>query len=358
MTKIIPVIMSGGAGSRLWPLSRQSEPKQLLPLISNQTMVQETVARFDDELFADPVFICNALHVDAIEAQMAEVGRKIDALIVEPIGRNTAPCAVVAACHGALKDDHLVMLVPADHHVKDKAAFTAAIKKAVKAAQDGYLVTFGITPDAPETGYGYIAQGDRLGAGVFKVDAFKEKPDAVTAQSYLDAGNYAWNAGIFLFSPQSFLSEAQSHAADIAQTAEAAYAAASRAGAVVSLPKDLFAICPSESIDYAVMEHTSKAAVVPCDIGWNDIGSYASLKTARAEIDVDAACNTVRGRVIIEDSANCLVDSDSLPVSLVGVKDVAVIVKNGEILVVNLNKAQSVKQIVGQLKSNGETERL
>ena len=358
MTKIIPVIMSGGAGSRLWPLSRQSEPKQLLPLISDQTMVQETVARFDDELFADPVFICNELHVEAIEAQMSQMGRVVDAIIVEPMGRNTAPCAVVAACHGAQKSDHLVMLVPADHHVKDKAAFTAAIKKAVKSAQDGYLVTFGITPDAPETGYGYIAQGETLEAGVFKVDAFREKPDAATAQTYLDAGHYAWNAGIFLFSPQSFLSEAQAHAADIAKTAEAAYAASSRRGAVVSLPKDLFAACPSESIDYAVMEHTTKAAIVPCDIGWNDIGSYASLKTARSEIDADAAGNSVRGSVMIDGSENCLVDTDSLPVSLVGMKDVAVIVKNGEILVVNLEQSQAVKNIVGQLKANGETGRL
>ena len=358
MTKIIPVIMSGGAGSRLWPLSRNAAPKQLLPLISDQTMVQETVARFDDELFADPVFICNALHVEAITAQMAEVGRVVDALIVEPVGRNTAPCAVVAACHGAQKQDHLVMLVPADHHVKDKAAFTAAIKKAVKSAKEGYLVTFGITPDAPETGYGYIAQGEALASGVFKVDAFKEKPDAQTAQTYLESGNYAWNAGIFLFSPQSFLSEAQSHASDIANTAEAAYAASSRAGAVVSLPKELFAACPSESIDYAVMEHTKKAAVVPCNIGWNDIGSFASLKTARAEIDADAAGNSFRGNVMIEASENCLVDTDSLPVSLVGMKDVAVIVKDGEILVVKLEEAQSVKQIVGQLKGRGETERL
>ena len=358
MTKIIPVIMSGGAGSRLWPLSRNAAPKQLLPLISDQTMVQETVARFDDELFADPVFICNALHVEAITAQMAEVDRKIDALIVEPVGRNTAPCAVVAACHGAKMDDHLVMLVPADHHVKDKAAFTAAIKKAVKSAKEGYLVTFGITPDAPETGYGYIAQGKSLASGVFKVDAFKEKPDAATAQTYLDSGNYAWNAGIFLFSPQSFLSEAHTHSADIAVAAEAAYAVASRAGVVVNLPKELFAACPSESIDYAVMEHTKKAAVVPCDIGWNDIGSFASLKTARAEIDADAAGNNVRGHVMIEASTDCLVESDSLPVSLVGMKDVAVIVKNGEIMVVNLNEAQSVKQIVEQLKGRGESERL
>ncbi len=358
MTKIVPVIMSGGAGSRLWPLSRQANPKQLLPLVTDQTMVQETVERFDGERFTDPVFICNALHVEAIAAQMAEIGRKVDAFIVEPVGRNTAPCAVVAAVHAAKKDGALVMLVPADHHVKKPESFRAAIEKAVSAAQDGYLVTFGITPDGPETGYGYIAQGETLETGVFKVDAFREKPDLETAKSYLDSGNYAWNAGIFLFSPEAFLEEARAHAGDIAQEAEKAYDAADHSGNVIHLDKNIFSACPSESIDYAVMENTSRAAVVPCEIGWNDIGSFTSLQAARAQIASDDHGNALSEGVMSEGSENCLVQSDGMPVSIVGLSNVGVIVHGGEVLVVNLDESQAVKKIVTRLKDGQETDRL
>lgn len=358
MSKIIPVIMSGGAGSRLWPLSRQAEPKQLLPLVTEKTMVQETVARFSGDIFFDPVFICNRLHTDSIEAQMAEIGCDVDALIVEPIGRNTAPCAVVAACHAAQKENSLVLLVPADHHVKNPEAFQSAIKKAASFAQDGYLVTFGIEPDAPETGYGYIAQGEPLGEGVYKVASFKEKPDVNTAHNYLDAGGYSWNAGIFLFSPDSFLSEVGSYAPEILTNAQLAFHNALRKDRIIELDKVAFKNCPSESIDYAVMEHTKKAAIVPCDIGWNDIGSYTSLLAARVENESDSAGNCTRGSVIVEGSQGCFVDTDGLPVSLVGVSDVAVIVKGGEILIVNLNESQSVKKVVKTLKELGANERL
>ncbi len=358
MTKIIPVIMSGGAGSRLWPLSRQANPKQLLPLVTHETMIQETVQRFEGDLFGDPVFICNALHVDAIQTQMDEIGRHVDAVIVEPVGRNTAPCAVVAAVHAAKTDDNLVMLVPADHHVKNPQAFRDAISRALPVAEAGYLVTFGITPDGPETGYGYIAQGPTLGEGSFKVDAFREKPDAETAQAYLESGNYVWNAGIFLFSPAAFLGEAASHAGEIADMARKAYAAAQRAGNVISLDPAIFSTCPSESIDYAVMEHTQKAAVVPCDIGWNDIGSFTSLQAARAEIESDETGNAISGSVMVESAENCLIQTDGIPVSVIGLSNVAVIAHDGEIMVVNLDHAQSVKKIVTRLKSNGETDRL
>lgn len=358
MTKIVPVIMSGGAGSRLWPLSRQANPKQLLPLVTEQTMVQETVERFEGERFTDPVFICNALHVDAIASQMADINRSVDAYIVEPVGRNTAPCAVVAAVHAAKKDGALVMLVPADHHVKKPEDFRLAIEKAIPAAKDGYLVTFGITPDGPETGYGYIAQGESLGKGVSKVDAFREKPDLETAKSYLAAGNYAWNAGIFLFSPDAFLNEAKAHAGDIAREAEKAYDAAQHNGDVINLDKSIFAACPSESIDYAVMEHTNKAAVVPCEIGWNDIGSFTSLQAARAEIESDEHGNSVSAGVMSEGSQNCLVQTDGIAVSIVGLSNVGVIVHGGEVLVVNLDESQAVKKIVTRLKDGKETERL
>ncbi len=358
MQKIVPVIMSGGAGSRLWPLSRQANPKQLLPLVTHQTMVQETAERFTGERFTDPVFICNALHVDAIAAQMAEIGREVDAFIVEPVGRNTAPCAVVAAVHAAQKEGALVMLVPADHHVKKPRDFRDAIERAIPTANDGYLVTFGITPDGPETGYGYIAQGSGLDVGVFKVDAFREKPDFDTAKSYLASGNYAWNAGIFLFSPETFLAEAETHASDIARESRKAYDKADSAGNVIHLNKDVFAGCPSESIDYAIMEHTTKAAVVPCDIGWNDIGSFTSLQAARAEIESDDNGNALKGAIMAEGSDGCLVSTDSLPVSIVGLSNIGVIVHEGEVLVVNLDESQSVKKIVTQLKDSEQKDRL
>ena len=358
MQKIVPVIMSGGAGSRLWPLSRQANPKQLLPLVTEQTMVQETAERFSGDRFTNPVFICNALHVDGIAAQMAEIGRAVDAYIVEPVGRNTAPCAVVAAIHAAKKDGALVMLVPADHHVKKPENFRAAIERALPTANNGYLVTFGISPDGPETGYGYIAQGTGLDDGVYKVDAFREKPDIETAKSYLAAGNYAWNAGIFLFSPDVFLAESETHAPDIAREARRAYEAADSTGNVINLNKDIFAACPSESIDYAIMEHTQKAAVVPCEIGWNDIGSFTSLQIARAQIKSDDGGNAVPDVVMSEGSENCLVSTDSLPVSIVGLKNVGVIVHEGEVLVVNLEESQSVKKIVTRLKEGGEKDRL
>ncbi|NNE57816.1 MAG: mannose-1-phosphate guanylyltransferase/mannose-6-phosphate isomerase [Hellea sp.] len=358
MTKIIPVIMSGGAGSRLWPLSRRAVPKQLLPLVTEKTMVQETALRFDGDMFADPVFICNRLHVEAIDAQMSEIDRKVGAFIVEPVGRNTAPCAVVAAVHGADADGALVMLVPADHHVTDVAAFQAAVARALPIAQDGYLVTFGIKPDGPETGYGYIAQGKALGDGAFKVDAFEEKPDLPTAKSYLADGGYAWNAGIFLFRPDDFLSEAHTYAPEIAKQAKAALKAASRDGNVIHLDADKFAACPSESIDYAIMEHTQKAAVVPCSIGWNDIGSYLSLQAALAEIDSDDDQNALAGAVMTVSSDNCLVQTDGMPVSIVGVSNVGVIVHEGEILVVGLDQAQDVKKVVNRLKEGGEKDRL
>jgi len=350
--------MSGGAGSRLWPLSRQANPKQLLPLVTHETMIQETARRFEDDMFTDPVFICNALHVDAIQSQMADIGQSIDACIVEPVGRNTAPCAVVAACHGEKTGADLVMLVPADHHVKDPAAFQAAITKAIPAAKAGNLVTFGIAPDGPETGYGYIARGEALEAGVYKVDAFKEKPDAATAQQYLDDGGYDWNAGIFLFAPESFLSEAAAHAGDIAAQARKAYEQAEHQSNVINLHTDTFAACPSESIDYAVMEQTQKAAIVPCSIGWNDIGSYTSLQAARAEIKNDGNGNAIIGPVMTEDSQNCLIQSDSLAVSVVGMSNVAVIVNDGEVMVVNLDAAQAVKKIVTRLKGSDEKSRL
>lgn len=351
MTQIYPVIMSGGAGSRLWPLSRQRTPKQLLPLISERTMIQATVDRFDGAEFADPVFICNALHVDAIQAQMDVIGRGIDAIIVEPVGRNTAPCAVVAAQHVRSRNpDALVLLVPADQHIEDINAFQKAIACAIETAQNGRLVTFGITPDSPHTGYGYIQGGTELAPGVFAVEAFKEKPDLETAKSYVEAGTFSWNGGLFLFSPEAFLDEANQFVPELCEIAGQAYQQADRNASVIDLKESVFSQCPADSIDYAVMENTNRAAVVPVEMGWSDIGSYAALHDKVAK---DSSGNAVKGKVITEGVSRSLIYSDGPGVSVVGMDNVAVVVENGQVLVLNLEASQDVKLIVEKLKAEG-----
>jgi len=353
--KIIPVIMSGGAGSRLWPASRQAMPKQLLPLVTDQTMVQETAARFSDDMFHAPVFVCNAAHAESIRAQMVEAGLPIGAIIVEPMGRNTAPCAVVAALHAKISDpDALILLAPADHHVTKPEAFRRAVAAATLTAQKGHLVTFGITPDAPETGYGYIHRGEQIGPGSFDVTAFKEKPDEKTAQSYLDAGGYFWNAGIFLFSPETLLNEMTRFHPDIVTQSKLAYESARLQTGQINLDTEAFATCPSESIDYAVMEPTDKAAIVPADIGWNDTGSFASLHELKKGEDG----NAVKGDILMTETQNCLIETDGPLVATVGLEDMAVIVKDGMVLVMSLDKAQDVKAIVQQLKDANRKDKL
>ena len=353
--KIIPVILSGGAGSRLWPASRQSMPKQLLPLVTDETMVQETARRFSGDLFHNPVFICNEVHAEPIQAQMAEINQEIGAIIVEPIGRNTAPCAVVAALHAQLSNpEALILLAPADHHVTKSDAFRRSVAAAIPAAQAGRLVTFGIAPTGPETGYGYIQQGEAIGPGSFDVAGFKEKPDAITAQSYLDTGGYHWNAGIFLFSPETLLSEMKKFHPDIVSHAEVAYKKANLDSGKVSLDAQAFADCPSESIDYAVMEPTQQAAVVPCDIGWNDIGSFTSLHS----IKKGENGNSLTGDIIAYNTANSLIVTDGPLVTTVGVDGFAIIVKDGAILVTKLDAAQDVKKIVETLKATDRKDLL
>jgi len=356
MGKIIPVIMSGGAGSRLWPASRQAMPKQLLPLVTHQTMVQETAERLSGDLFHPPVFICNAAHAEPIKAQMAEINMPIGGIIVEPMGRNTAPCAVVAALHAQVSDpDALILLAPADHHVTKPGAFRRSVAAAMTAAADKQcLVTFGISPESPETGYGYIQQGDTITPGAYEVEAFKEKPDRETAQSYLDQGGYFWNAGIFLFSPQALLSEMKKFHPDIVEQSSQAYSKAKSVSGQIDLDAESFAACPSESIDYAVMEPTDKAAVVPADIGWNDIGSFTSLHALKKGDNG----NAIKGDVIAYNTQNSLIETDGPLVTTVGMDGVAVIVKDGSILVAKLDDAQDVKKIVETLKADERPDKL
>ena len=353
--KIMPIIMSGGAGSRLWPASRAAYPKQLLPLITDKTMVQETALRVSGEVYTAPVFICNGAHASAISKQMDAVNCPPLAIITEPVGRNTAPAAIVAAQfaarHGA---NTLALLLPADHHVTKPEAFRAAVASAVPAALSGRLVTFGIAPDGPETGYGYIERGEAVDSAAFAVSAFREKPDAATAAQYIATGRYDWNGGIFLFSPAAFLSEIEKFEPKMLKAATAALDKASRDGARYDLDAGIFADCPAESIDYAVMEKTAKAAVVPCDIGWNDIGSFKALHDATK----DERENAVPDGTVLINSGGCIVQSDGPVVSVVGLSNIGVIIKDGAVMVLDLNASQDVKGAVDALKTAGRTELL
>ena len=318
-------------------------------------MVQETAERLSGELFHPPVFICNAAHAAPIRKQMAAIDQPVGAIIVEPMGRNTAPCAVVAALHAKESDSKaLILLAPADHHVTKPDAFRRSVAAAMTAAENGHLVTFGITPDAPETGYGYIHQGEQLTPGAFDVQAFKEKPDRETAQGYLDEGGYFWNAGIFLFSPEALLAEMEKFHPDIVAQSTKAYQGAILKSGQIDLDAESFAACPSESIDYAVMEPTDKAAVVPADIGWNDIGSFTSLHALKKGENG----NAVKGDVIAYNTVNSLIETDGPLVTTVGVDGLAVIVKDGSILVAKLDAAQDVKKIVETLKADNRADKL
>jgi len=352
--KITPIIMSGGAGSRLWPLSRKVEPKQMLALVTDKTMLQETVTRFEGDLYHAPVFICNADHADMITQQMKEIGVDIGAIIIEPEGRNTAPCAVIGALHAmGLKDNNgLFLLVPADHHISRTDAFRRAVAAGVPIASKGHLVTFGMTPDYPATGFGYIRKGKNLSPGTFEVEEFVEKPPLSVAEDYFKTKNYFWNSGIFLFEAKTLISEMQAYSPDVERHARASYETAIIKETHVYLDANAFSQIPSAPVDKAVMERTKKAAVIPCKIGWHDIGGFKALHEIKAGEDGMA----VSGNVIAKHTTNALIESDGPVVSVVGLDNIAVIVKDGRVLVLNLDAEQDVKTVVETLKSTGQTE--
>lgn len=358
-TVIIPVIMSGGSGTRLWPASRTATPKQLLPLISKNTMIQETANRFRDAgrtfTFGDPVIICNAAHGEIIKEQLREIGIENPHIIIEPIARNTAPCAAVAALAVHKIDPNaLMLLAPADHHIRDTKAFRRTIAHAIPAAHSEHLVTFGITAKSPETGYGYIQKGKSLTLHAHKIAAFREKPDQETAERYIQSQQYHWNAGIFLAKPSALLEQMQQHCPDIKTASQKAFAQASDKNGLTLLDKACFAACPSESFDYAIMEKTDMAAVVEADIGWSDIGSWSTLW----EMGKDKNGNALSGDTYVIDTKNTLVQSDGTFVATIGVEDLAIIVKDGAILVTRIDRVQDVKKVVEELKARGDTARL
>jgi mannose-1-phosphate guanylyltransferase/mannose-6-phosphate isomerase len=348
---ILPVVLCGGAGTRLWPLSTEARPKPFHAIGSAHTLFQETILRTRDaEGFLPPMVICGRAHCGLAEAQMAQIGVAPTALVLEPSGRGTAAVAAVAASVAQeARPGALVLLSPADHRIADEAAFAAAVRAAAAAAGE-LIVTFGVQPTAPATGYGYIERGEALADGIFRVKRFVEKPDAATAQGFLESGRYSWNAGIFLGSARTFLNELEAYRPDIAEAARAAFVGAAWRGAVVELSEASFAACPVESFDRAVMEHTAKAAVAPCDIGWADIGSWAEVWRLSQG---DDAGNLIEGAAVVEDSHDCLVLAEGLPVAVLGVTGLAVVVTPEGVLVAPKARAQEVGALAGRVTRQG-----
>ena len=351
--KIIPVILSGGVGSRLWPLSREHFPKQCLPLTDAQfSLLQQTAKRTGALDVSAPIIVCNEDHRFLIAQQLQEIGVKNASIILEPKGRNTAPAIALAALEAKYKEqeDTLLLVLPADHVIRDVAAFEKAIIKATELAKDKALVTFGIQPTRPETGYGYIRGGDD-----YAVAEFVEKPNLETAQQYLVSGDYLWNSGMFLFSAQVYLDELSSHRQDIFNAVSLAYDHRSEDMDFVRIDAQAFFNCPEDSIDYAVMEPTQNARVVPYAGDWSDIGAWDALYDYA---DKDEHQNVLLGDVMAEDSSNCLVRSESRLVAAVGVQDLVIVETADAVLVMDKNQAQDVKKIVKRIQSEGRKEHM
>ncbi|MDR7305609.1 mannose-1-phosphate guanylyltransferase/mannose-6-phosphate isomerase [Rhodoferax saidenbachensis] len=362
---IQPVVLSGGSGTRLWPLSREKYPKQLLPLIGDDSLLQATVRRVEGiagvELAA-PLVVCNEEYRFVIAEQLRLMG-KPGTVVLEPAGRNTAPALTIAA-RAAMKNgaDPVLLVMPADHVIVDTQAFQDVVRKGAALANDGVVVTFGITPDAPETGYGYIQSGESFGSdGAKRIARFVEKPNVETAQAYLDEGSYSWNSGLFMMRASVWLAALEACRPDIAAACETAWTQGSADGEFVRVGKDAFSQCPSDSIDYAVMERIAAGqnaslpvgVVIPLSAGWSDVGAWEALWNV---LPKDAEGNVAQGDVLMQDSRNTLALSEGRLIACVGVDDLIVVETADAILVAHKNKTQDVKKIVDRLKSAGRSE--
>ena len=357
---LTPVILSGGAGTRLWPLSRELYPKQLLPLIGKETLLQSTALRVAGLDAAAPIVVCNEAHRFLVAEQLRTINMGAQAILLEPVGRNTAPAIALAALV-ALKNgesDPLLLVLPADHVVRDVPAFLVAVRAAVRAAEAGRLVTFGVVPTSPETGYGYIRRGAELGAGTegaYSISAFVEKPDADKAARFLSSGDYFWNSGMFLFRASTYLAELERYAPGIASSCRQAFAAARRDLDFTRVGEEQFTACRSDSIDYAVMEKTAVAAVVPLAAGWSDVGSWSSLHAALA---AGASGNVTHGDVVLENCSGSYIHASSRLVAVMGLKDHVVVETKDAVLVAPMDRVQDVKALVNRIKSEGRSEHL
>ncbi|HDS1581879.1 TPA: mannose-1-phosphate guanylyltransferase/mannose-6-phosphate isomerase [Stenotrophomonas maltophilia] len=351
MSSIQPVILSGGSGTRLWPLSREAYPKQFLPLAGELTMLQATWQRIAPLAARGPLVIANEEHRFVAAEQLQQVGAEPAAIILEPVGRNTAPAIAVAALEATREGaDALLLVLPSDHVITDEAAFRSAVQAAAGAAEAGKLVTFGIVPTGPETGYGYIKAAD--GQGLRAVERFVEKPDLDTATGYVASGQYYWNSGMFLFKASRYLQELECFQPAMLAGSRQAWQQARRDADFTRLDKDAFTAVPSDSIDYAVMEKTADAVVIPLDAGWNDVGSWTALRDVSQQ---DGDGNAHQGDVIAIDCRNTYAYAQRL-VALVGLDDVIVVETDDAVLVGKADRMQEVKTVVAQLKAEGRSE--
>jgi mannose-1-phosphate guanylyltransferase/mannose-1-phosphate guanylyltransferase/mannose-6-phosphate isomerase len=352
--KIRPVLLSGGSGTRLWPLSREGMPKQLLPLVSDLSLLQETAMRVADRLqFSQPIVIANQAHADLVAGQLRGLpGGPADIhLVLEPMGRNTAPAIAVAALLAAADDPQAIILVlPADHLIGDLVGFRQAVEDAGRAAAAGALVTFGIVPDRPETGYGYIRRGEGFAPadGCWRVAGFVEKPDLATAEGFVAGGKHLFNSGMFVLPAARVLEELERHEPGLVPACRQAIAEGRDVAGALRLDAAAFVRAPSISIDYAVMERTADAVVVPVDIGWSDIGSWSALWELTAK---DAAGNAVSGDVLLDGASGCHVVSRGATTAVIGIADAVVVVTPDAVLVARRDRVQDVKGIVARLKA-------
>ena len=353
--KIIPVILSGGSGTRLWPLSRKQYPKQYLSLVGDNTMLQETILRLDGlDNLADPIIICNANHRFLVAEQCQQINIKNPTILLEPVGRNTAP-AIAAAALQSLKtlDDAVLLVLSADHVIKDIDAFHQAINVANKQAQNGKFATFGIVPTNANIGYGYIKSSEDNNDGAYKVEEFVEKPDLKTAESYLEKGNYLWNSGMFMFQANTLIDELITHSPDIFEAVHNAIENATQDLDFIRLEKQAFESSPSDSIDYALMEKSNNVVVVPLDAQWNDVGSWSALYDIGAKDDNG---NVIKGDVITQDTTNTYINADHHMVATIGVDNLIVVDTPDVTFIATQDKAQEVKSIVESLQANGRGE--
>ncbi|MGR5254318.1 mannose-1-phosphate guanylyltransferase/mannose-6-phosphate isomerase [Vibrio astriarenae] len=352
---ILPIIMSGGNGSRLWPLSRKKHPKQFLSLVSDNTMFQDTVLRLEGLGALPPTVICNEGHRFTVAEQLNEIERLGGEILLEPQGRNTAPAIALAAINALSKEqDPYLLVLAADHVIQNKSAFHTAVNAAVECASDGQMVTFGIVPDKPETGYGYIRAGQSLECGLgYKVEEFVEKPSLEAAKEYLHSGQYFWNSGMFLFKASVYLEQLGKYSPEILAACQQAIAGATKESDFTRLDNEAFLACPDDSIDYAIMEKTTLAAMVPLDAGWSDVGSWSSIWGVSEK---DSSDNLLKGDVKAIDVKNSLIDARTKIVAAIGVENLVIVETSDAVVVADQSRVQDIKKVVEELVESDRSE--